>query len=198
MPIEGLTVDRLEFLTQTYSTSLSIWKKYVKLCKQSNILPKDFLHDIELYKNNETLEQTHFYFGVTTIVDRIQQEIIDQFREILTEKQLAKPSKTVQLKKSNRKVCAKCGQSEIVHIFSKACDNNTIIYPNGKEQSGYLPEIPGLSCSDGLMIDLCVPCGCLIGYDGQQCQQLLNERNEDENEISSMLELISSDDEENE
>ena len=62
--------------------------------------------------------------------------------------------------------CSHCkAVDSLVQIISRACDGNYIIYPNGRESSGYLPNVSGLCDSDGLMIAICIACGQLHGLD---------------------------------
>ncbi len=62
--------------------------------------------------------------------------------------------------------CPNCNAIDsLVQIVSRACDGNYIIYPNGHEFSGYLPNVAGLCNSDGLSIEICIACGQLNGLD---------------------------------
>lgn len=64
------------------------------------------------------------------------------------------------------KRCSYCNAVDsIVNITSRAYDGNYIIYPNGQESAGYLPNIAGLCDSDGLTIEICIACGRLNGLD---------------------------------
>lgn len=64
------------------------------------------------------------------------------------------------------KSCLNCKASDtLVQIVSRAHDGNTIFYPDGRESSGYLPNIAGLCDSDGLNIEICFACGQLNGLD---------------------------------
>jgi hypothetical protein len=64
------------------------------------------------------------------------------------------------------KRCSKCNAIDsLVVITSRACDGNYIVYPNGRESSGYLPNVSGLCDSDGLSVMICIACGQLDGLD---------------------------------
>jgi hypothetical protein len=64
------------------------------------------------------------------------------------------------------KRCPNCNAIDsLVQIISRAHDGNYIIYPNGRESSGYLPNVAGLCDSDGLAITICIACGQLNGLD---------------------------------
>jgi hypothetical protein len=79
------------------------------------------------------------------------------------------------------KHCPKCNAIDsLVQITSRAYDGNYIIYPNGRESSGYLPNIAGLCNSDGLQIEICIACGQLNGLDRVALQKLLSKMSDDE------------------
>lgn len=64
------------------------------------------------------------------------------------------------------KQCSNCNAIDsLVHITSRACDGNYIVYHNGQESDGYLPTVAGLCDSDGLKIEICIACGQLNGLD---------------------------------
>jgi hypothetical protein len=64
------------------------------------------------------------------------------------------------------KRCSKCNAIDsLVGITSRAHDGNYIMYPNGHESSGYLPNVSGLCDSGGLIITICIACGQLNGLD---------------------------------
>ena len=62
--------------------------------------------------------------------------------------------------------CLKCSAiNSTVGITSRACDGNFLVYPDGREVCGYLPNIGGLCDSDGLSISICIACGHIQGLD---------------------------------
>jgi hypothetical protein len=79
------------------------------------------------------------------------------------------------------KRCPNCNAIDsLVHITSRACDGSYIIYPNGQEINGYLPNIPGLCNSDGLTIEICIACGQLNGLDRVALRENLSRMPRDE------------------
>lgn len=71
--------------------------------------------------------------------------------------------------------CSHCNAIDsLVCITSRACDNNYIVFPNGRERDGYLPNISGLCESDGLMVTICIACGQLHGLDLVGLREELN------------------------
>lgn len=79
------------------------------------------------------------------------------------------------------KRCPKCNAVDsFAQITSKACDGNYIIYPNGHESSGYLPNVAGLCDSDGLTIEICIACGQLNGLDRVALQENFSKIPDDE------------------
>ena len=73
------------------------------------------------------------------------------------------------------KRCPNCNAIDsLVDITSRAHDGNYIVYPNGRESSGYLPNVPGLCDSDGLMITICISCGQIIGLDRAALQKKIH------------------------
>ena len=72
--------------------------------------------------------------------------------------------------------CLHCNAIDsLVHITSRACDGNYIVYPNGHETSGYLPSVAGLCESDGLMISICIACGQLSGLDRVALREIFSQ-----------------------
>jgi hypothetical protein len=79
------------------------------------------------------------------------------------------------------KHCPNCNAVDsLVQIVSRACDGNYIIYPNGHESSGYLPNVPGLCDSDGLSIEICIACGQLNGLDRVALKEVFSKMPHDE------------------
>ncbi|CAF1020998.1 unnamed protein product [Adineta steineri] len=79
------------------------------------------------------------------------------------------------------KQCSNCNTANsLVQIISRACDGNYIIYPNGQESNGYLPNIAGLCDSDGLSIEICIACGQLNGLDRIALKEKLSKQSYDE------------------
>jgi hypothetical protein len=79
------------------------------------------------------------------------------------------------------KRCPNCNAIDsLVQIISRAYDGNYIIYPNGQESNGYLPDVPGLCNSDGLAIEICIACGQLNGLDRVALRENLSGIHHDE------------------
>ena len=76
------------------------------------------------------------------------------------------PSIIQQTSETMAKLCPNCNAADaLVQIISRACDGNIVLYPDGRESNGYLPEVAGLCTSDGLAIQICTTCGQLNGLD---------------------------------
>lgn len=74
------------------------------------------------------------------------------------------------------KSCSQCKATDsLVNIVSRACDGNYIVFPNGREIQGYLPNINGLCESDGLTVEICMACGQLNGLDRSVLKEQLSQ-----------------------
>jgi len=79
------------------------------------------------------------------------------------------------------KHCPNCNAIDsLVQIVSRACDGNYIIYPNGDESCGYLPNVSGLCDSDGLSIEICIACSQLNGLDRVALREVFSKIRHDE------------------
>jgi len=169
-----------------------------KLRSGTTIPTKNFLTDETLY--NDTAKP----LCVMTILDKIAEETKNlpgytdynkkRKADIKEKKKADKKQKLEEMKNDpNAPKCVTCSTlGNILHIFSKACDGNHYVLPNGKEGNGYLPTFGGLTDGDGLMIEICVSCGTIqrlnlaaLKEDVRNAEKDLEDRDRNEDDSSS-------------
>ena len=107
----------------------------------------------------------------------IEQAIKDEMKRILPDSEVAEKQRKEREEKAlkNSLTCDKCGDTFSISIRSKACDGNFVRFPEGTETRGYCPTIKGLCDGDGAMMDVCLSCGHLIGFNPQNAKQEVND-----------------------
>eukprot|EP00029_Vermamoeba_vermiformis_P013677 TRINITY_DN8602_c0_g1_i1.p1 TRINITY_DN8602_c0_g1~~TRINITY_DN8602_c0_g1_i1.p1 ORF type:complete len:201 (-),score=13.76 TRINITY_DN8602_c0_g1_i1:87-668(-) len=170
--------ERLEHLVKNYrKTDLDgVWNKYTALCKRTSTETKKLLEDATLYDQDN--------ISVSLIQETIQNAINDIVKSnegLRTEFEEAREAKRRKLETAyadSRNIkCEECGGKKIISINSKACDNNRVTLPWGREIEGYCPTIPAVTMSggDGASFDLCVNCGFIVGFNREAVAAVMEE-----------------------
>ena len=64
-------------------------------------------------------------------------------------------------------MCKNCKSKRILSVNAKCSDLCWVRYPSGKEEDGYVPDIPNISTPEGggdyVEFDLCLDCGQIQG-----------------------------------
>ncbi|KAG2374530.1 hypothetical protein C9374_010814 [Naegleria lovaniensis] len=196
--------QRLDHLVQSYYNSdlKTIHTKYVETCERLGLPKKDFLHDVSLYplttSSNSTtplsisLIQETIQKEITNILPKEEVENLKKRKQQLAEKRDLKRKKEFQ----QDRVCEKCGHSEFFYIGARSHDGGELIFPSGRKIEGYLPELPSICDSDGVMMYMCLECGVPYGFNSDRVKQVL-ERVE-KNRISEEQEQEEDEEEEDE
>jgi hypothetical protein len=156
---------------------------YRAACQAYDSSPLDFLKDVALYKHLETT------LCVRDIINAIEAETLKitpkevkekRRREKVEEKQRKKQKGEEDYQKKLKKTCANCQGKSFLFLYSKACDNNSWVLPNGKEGEGYMPNFTNLTDSDGVFMYLCVNCGVPHGFNSNVLKREIEEAEQEQ------------------
>ncbi|KAF0972904.1 hypothetical protein FDP41_008756 [Naegleria fowleri] len=195
--------QRLDHLVKSYYDSdLKITHtKYEETCDRLGLAKKDFLHDISLYRDKVSSPNT---LSISMIQEMVQQEYMkilpkEEAENLKKRKQQLKEKRDLKRKKAFQqdRVCDKCGNSEFFYIGARSCDNGELIFPSGRQIEGYLPVLPSICDSDGVMMYLCLECGVPFGFNSAEVKRILAER-EQERYPPEQDDDVDEDDDENE
>lgn len=82
----------------------------------------------------------------------------------------------------------KCKKSNFLSLCSRACDGNYCLWQvDGKKReiNGYMPDLPGLTNSDGCDLTICLECGRIDGINLKLLRKQVESEFADVDEVES-------------